>query len=404
MPVPYRQPVPRNAFLDFEEQDPFAPPQFDQPFFDPATVSPPVPRGTYPGGGPAASGMIEDLPVDPMSQVEMSPAPAMGTMRQQEIVPGARDRVRYGEEYRPLRDALQRRSDHQAAKPNPQDPKFQRPLWQRLMLMGAAGAAGYVNAGGRTRVQGPSEQLLASRPKFDYEFDKWQTEGRGIDFDLAAAEAETEILRREEQDNLRRRQAESSIRVQDAHAAHYLEPPRAANPYMNTSRGVFHAGEGRIIPGTEPQQKPVPPTGEALIAQRRLEAKQIGLRPGSQEEQFYLANGKMPAPARPRAGGARPDRRPIDMAPQATFERIEAEFQKDLSEAEKDYSRSLVDSTINPDAAKAELERRKAQAQSAYDAKIRAAGGSITPRSGGGGAPPPTPAPAAGKRRPLSSY
>lgn len=250
--------MPVNPLLNYEEEDdlysqwltppgvpaspPFAPRQGN------IQAAPPVPSRAAAGMEPTP--LMRDTPFIPAAPEGLGSAPDMPRMPRQTI--SAADPFE-GEVAR----VVDERTKHAASRPKYSDDQYKRPLWQRLAMAAANGAAGYVNAGGRTRVATIGQDAINSRPKYDAAMEDWQNQGAAIDSDLKGILAQDQLRRQKEQDSNRERRDDAYIELQQAHAKHYLKPPtqRPGARYLNTSVGVLDTTTGQIVEGTAPQPR-----------------------------------------------------------------------------------------------------------------------------------------------------
>lgn len=321
-------------------------------------------------------------------QVEMSPLDGPGRMAR----PPVDDQIR-AEPIDPFESdynaALALRSQHAASKPIVGDKQYDRPTWQKILLMGAAGGAGYVNAGGRARVQGPSEELLRSRPKYDSAMDQWTADGRAIDSDINAMQSKYQMGRQANQEWRANRRDDATQRMQEAHARAYdaqaNRPAPEPRPFGVT--GGYINAKGEFVRTDSGGGKETP---DQAFARREKEAAQLGLKPGTPEYVFFRANGKMPNPQRPLKGRSE---RP-HQATAAQSIQIENRKSVALRRAEADYRKKLAEAPDQDPQLRAELERQKTQIQQDYEDQIMAAGGSINEA-----APSPVPVTPPGSER-----
>lgn len=393
-PRPRRALTPPYADPLLEEEDPYA---YETGFHvKPRAAAPPMPE--------------EDDWTPP--QVEMSPMGGSGQATQAPVD----DQVRAAPPNQFESDyntALSRRSAHAGAKPRLGDKQYERPTWQKVLMMAGAGAAGYVNAGGRTHIQGPSEELMRSRPKYEAAMDDWTADGRSIDLDLANLKDKNQMGRQAEQDFRANRAADDSHNLSVSHGKYYEgmanRQPQAQRPPADQIAGdqVWDPVNKRYYPNSQRTPKPGKETPEETFARHTKEADTMVaeglLKRGSQEYAFYRANGKLPNPQRPRGGGSTGPR------PQLLIQ-IKNRRSVNLRRAQNDYQKK-VDTAFSDEAkriAATELEQENRRIQEDYEDQILTAGGDLPPEPYTGpppgsertGAPPvakpPLPGPMAG--------
>lgn len=364
-PAPYRDPL-----LD-EEEDPAFHVERSAPYTPPPMEEPPL--------------RAPDLEMSPLGgPSRMTRPPVDDQIRAEPIDPFESD----------YNDALARRSQHAASKPIVGSKQYERPTWQKLLLMGASGAAGYVNAGGRAHVQGPSEALLRSRPRYDTAMDQWTADGRAIDSDINAMQTKYQMGRQANQDVRSNRRDDAYINAQNAIADDRREIKTRPPADVNMGEiGMWDPVKKRIYPGTAKTPKPEKPTRQEEFAEWGREADQMVaqglLKRGTPEYVFYRANGKMPNQQRPRGPGKDPNA----PAPRSTFTQITNRKKVDLMRAQSEYDAAFAATTVQSerDTALAILNQKKKMIQESYENSIIDAGGSVDFPVTGAAPPPPAP-------------
>lgn len=269
------------------------------------------------------------------------------------------------------------------------------------------GAVGYANAGRRVRIPEPQafyEEMAA--PGYRRAREDWEDKETKERAKFKGAEQLLRDAERQDELDLRRKSTEANVGVSNARAEYWRakrdaegkEKPRRSEVH-NTAGGLFERDEKGVlkkVPGTE--KPPAPAKADPnSIDERKRRAREIGLSEGSEEWKHYLANGRIPAPPRPRSAG-RGEGKP-KIAPPAEFGKVEDRKGSDLTKLEKE-SKDRAEA-IKAQIAAAERkgdkpaverlrreeselwtshERRKGDIQKRYEEGITARGGSVTPR------------------------
>jgi hypothetical protein len=280
-------------------------------------------------------------------------------------------------------------------------PEQPRPKWWQRALAGvAAGAQGYVNAGGRVNI--PQEQIDATTegimaPGYRRKLGEFQSRKEGLQ-QVASME------RQDEQDAMRRSESEARIASEQAQ----MEAARAAAARANRPTALRavtppSTEEARLVrilddPDALPEAKEAAQkrlealnaknpaaapreTPTAATQRRSQEADAQGLK-GRDRTEFILT-GRLPKPPKPVGI---PQQKP---ATRASFGAVEARKQRALAAAETRFrdARNLM----LPE----DLEAEKQRIQDGYEAEIEALGGASAHSDVSTWDKPATPPPAA---------
>ena len=294
-------------------------------------------------------------------------------------------------------ESVRRSADHM--KTAPRESEFRPNKWQRLAAVGANFAAGYVNAGGRTRVDPGAMQAVNNsllRPGYDRAQQKWQEQGRVLQADERAAgmEAQSEAAQTKRQMDMERAEAYKKAQASSASYNSAREKKLGEDPWRVSPNGKVlynSAGETKNLP-QDPGKPPTPSESEKMKA--RIDGpKPPGFEKLTQEQQTtWMATGRIPASPRPRSAGggrSREDRPRVGTPGQ--FRGVEKEKQVALSKAEAAYRKAISTEGVDKVAARAELEAEKERIMGAYDAGVETLGGNVVPRGAKPAAPPSAP-------------
>lgn len=208
-PVDMRAPVP-------EDNDPFS---YDrlaarkpQPFQmnPPASTKPPI--GGWSSGPPQLGAALENagpLPEVPQGPIQ-TPTGKPPTVDEDWINPGDDPFLT------DWNTAAAKRDAHKAAKPKLGDKQFERPLWQKMLMIGANAAAGGVNAGRRTHIDPIDDKLLAARPKYNEAMDAWETQGKALDSEMGSLQQMYQLKRQGEADQRANKLSKRQNMIADA--------------------------------------------------------------------------------------------------------------------------------------------------------------------------------------------
>jgi hypothetical protein len=197
--------------------------------------------------------------------------------------------------------AAAERDAHKRAKPLMGDKKYDKPLWQKLLMVGSNAAAGYVNAGRRTHIDPFSDKEIAARPKYTAAMDEWGTEEKALESRMGSLQQKYQLRRQADADQrankLSKRQdiiADAQIEELNARAEQRRRPPvvKPTNPFMYTPGGALNTLTGKIQEGTEPPEK-----------QQKIDAQQVILDPKSTPEQIEKAKDYLRMIHPPKQGG-----------------------------------------------------------------------------------------------------
>lgn len=287
--------------------------------------------------------------------------------------------------YARVAEAYKRKAEYEASRPKLGDHKPNK--WQRLAAAAANFGAGYVNMGGRTRVDSGALNTLNNellRPGYTRAMQDWKDQGAGVDAEVEGTRAQAQIDMASQRAETDRQRAEAYARSQEAIAAErQARMNRPTSKYINTAKGAFNTETGQYVE-TPKDPGPVKETPAEARIRRREEASAMKHLTDEQRETYELT-GKIPAKPRPSGGKGGGGGKPRVGTP-GQFRGVEKEKQVALSKAEAAYRKIANDPSIGDTekaAALAELEAEKARIMDAYDAGVETLGGSVLPRGGG---------------------
>jgi hypothetical protein len=284
-----------------EDTDPFSYDRLaarkSQPFQ--MTPKPPMkpPIGGWSSGPPQLGAALENagpLPDMPQGPIQ-TPSGRPPTVGEEWIDPGEDPFLTDWNSAAAERDA------HKRAKPLMGDKKYDKPLWQKLLMVGSNAAAGYVNAGRRTHIDPFSDKEIAARPKYTAAMDEWGTEEKALESRMGSLQQKYQLRRQADADQrankLSKRQdiiADAQIEELNARAEQRRRPPvvKPTNPFMYTPGGALNTLTGKIQEGTEPPEK-----------QQKIDAQQVILDPKSTPEQIEKAKDYLRMIHPPKQGG-----------------------------------------------------------------------------------------------------
>lgn len=306
-------------------------------------------------------------------------------------------------------ESVRRSADHM--KTAPRESEFRPNKWQRLAAAGANFAAGYVNAGGRTRVDPGAMQAVNSsllRPGYDRAQQKWQEQGRVLQADERAAgmEAQSEAAQTKRQMDMERAEAYKKAQASSASYNSAREKKLGEDPWRVSPNGKVlynSAGETKNLP-QDPGKPPTPSESEKMKA--RIDGpKPPGFEKLTQEQQTtWMATGRIPAAPRPRGTGKSKEDRSRFGTPGQRHEvtskkirslsKIEEEFDKEVDAINKEYSEAPATDPRRANWGKkleeinSRREKAKQVALEVYDEGVRGFGGNVVPRGAKPAAPP----------------
>ena len=298
-------------------------------------------------------------------------------------------------------ESVRRSAEH--AKTAPRESEFRPNKWQRLAAVGANFAAGYVNAGGRTRVDPGAMQAVNNsllRPGYDRAQKKWEEQGRVLQADERATgmEAQSEAAKTKRQMEMERAEAygkaQESLAATNAARLKKLNAPPGR--FEKTPIGMFDNETKAYVPPPPKDPGKVAEAPTAAISRRTEEVKTMTHLTPEQKE-TYVLTGKVPAAPRPRATGGRSrEDRPrvgtpgqfdsVDEKTSSDYSRIEREAIKRLKDAgltgwsESDpWKYSNDGEKVKVDAVKSWLADQKNNIAAKYASRVKRFGGSAEP-------------------------
>ena len=277
-----------------------------------------------------------------------------------------------------LKGALDRKVAHAKAAPRADAAEYEPGTGRKVLAgigAGLAGLAGYVNAGGRTRVDPSGGSDLADAAmhgKYNRAMRSWEEEGKGIDTELGATQKTFDLEQERLQGESAFRRANAAERTATANEKRLAltqEQRLAPKPQalMNLGeQGVFDPERRELVPGTQrPTRPPAPVPGRDVPFGPDVE---------TQRTRMSIAS-----------------RVPRDDNPtQVQLAAIENRYQERLIGAEEDHRRRMVGPNgIDEATSLSQLEDMKRVIRSSYLNEKRAMGaGTQAPAAP---APPPNP-------------
>lgn len=289
---------------------------------------------------------------------------------------------------------------HEKARPNVSD--FKPKGWQRALAGLTAGTAGYVNAGGRLRVDPQAVQNITGslmRPGYRGAMEKWQDQGKESEAEMRGATRDYQIESAQQKAGIDTRRATAYEDAQRSTRA--LNEKRA----KKLDETVWHASpNGRFMYNDKGENKtidgipaPAPPreTPSQATARKAKEAVEVlGMKEGSDDFKAYMGDKaaleRIRAKNRPAKAG-KSDKPRVGTVGQ--FSGVEKGKQSQLRAAEAAHIKRTKQSATPMDEAesRAILEDEKQRIMEGYDAGVESLGGTVAPR---GAAPPVQPPPA----------
>jgi hypothetical protein len=216
------------------------------------------------------------------------------------------------------RDALLRN------KPKLGAAEYERPGWQKALMVAANAGAGYLNAGGRVRVNPIDQKTLMDRPKYNQAMDAWGAEGKAADTEMSTLQTKYALRRQQGQDeranrllSRQERQAEqqealneSLIKEHEARARDLDEIKTRPPADMNLGEaGIWNPVTKSIYPGTARQgHRTGSETQEEKYAAYTAQANKLAeagvIKMGSAEYKYMVANGRLPNERRGGGGSS----------------------------------------------------------------------------------------------------
>lgn len=255
--------------------------------------------------------------------------------------------------YDQVAEAYRRKAAYESSRPKVGDHKPNK--WQRLAAAAANFGAGYVNAGGRTRVdQGAMNSLNDSllRPGYTRAMQEWKDRGAGVDAQVEGARAQAQIESAQQRMETEQKRADAYAKSQEAIAAERRARMNRPQPrYINSAKGMFDNEAGKYVDGP-PGPGKVPETPAEKTARLRKEAEEVmGYKPGTDDYRAYIGDKsaleRIKAKNRPAkqgkggGGGSKPKR-----GTPGQFDKVDADATKEYANAEKEALSRLEDAGI----------------------------------------------------------
>lgn len=255
--------------------------------------------------------------------------------------------------YDQVAEAYRRKAAYESSRPKVGDHKPNK--WQRLAAAAANFGAGYVNAGGRTRVdQGAMNSLNDSllRPGYTRAMQEWKDRGAGVDAQVEGARAQAQIESAQQRMETEQKRADAYAKSQEAIAAERRARMNRPQPrYINSAKGMFDNEAGKYVDGP-PGPGKVTETPAEKTARLGKEAEEVmGYKPGTDEYRAYIGDKsaleRIKAKNRPAkqgkggGGGSKPKR-----GTPGQFDKVDADATKEYANAEKEALSRLEDAGI----------------------------------------------------------
>lgn len=309
------------------------------------------------------------------------------------------------------RGAIEKKAAWDQTRPNISDHKPK--LWQRLLAGAAGGAAGYVNAGGRVKVDPKAMQSINDslmRPGYQRDMEAWSDQAGKIGAEVDSLGREVQMDTQQQRARLDAERATAYGKSQDANVK-YREKQMAEldkDKWIIDPQGHFEINsrtrERRVL--NVPKAPPTPKETESEKADRMLKYSREVLKhkEGSDDQLAYLgdpaAKERIRAANRPARGSGSGKPR---VGTPGQMDKLEDQTSKEYEKAEKEAIKALAAADLadfeaenpweshgNPDNAK-KIERiketlrvRKNQIARKYDVRGKNLGGQV--RDGGGDA------------------
>lgn len=291
---------------------------------------------------------------------------------------------------------------HEKARPNVSD--FKPKGWQRALAGLTAGAAGYVNAGGRVKVDPQAVQNITGslmRPGYRGAMEKWQDQGVEAEAEMRGATRDYQIESAQQKAGIDDRratayeEAQGSTRALNEKRAKKLDEeewsisPRGTHMYNR--KGEYKALDG--IPAPAPPRE----TPSEATARKAKEAVEVlGMQAGTDDFKAYMGDKAAlerirakNRPAKAGRGAAKEKRGTLGQ-----FSGVEDKKQARLKIAEDAHLKRVEKDSAKYDESLRILEADKQRIMDGYDAGVESLGGSVVPRTAAPAAPQPA-APAA---------
>jgi hypothetical protein len=281
-------------------------------------------------------------------------------------------------------EAVLRKSEHAKARPRSEDHK--PGVGRKIAAALANFAAGYVNAGGRVRVDPRSMAALNEgllRPGYGAAMRRWEEEGSGLDAELEGLATQAKLEDAETRRNVDAKRAAAYEGAQKASAAYNARRLEKLNedPWKPTPSGrkMYQSGSGKIRDLDPPPVSPEETPDQA----RERRANEVKGTPDltPEQKQAYVLTGKIPPKPRALRGG-----QPSRGTP-GQFQQVEKDKRVALQNAESAHLKRVKDGIPYADSLSL-LESEKRMIMDAYDAGVESLGGSVAPRGRSKGSDP----------------
>jgi hypothetical protein len=331
--------------------------------------------------------------------------------------------------YDRYRGAIEKKAAWEQTRPNISD--HQPKLWQRLLAGAAGGAAGYVNAGGRVRVDPKAMESINGslmRPGYQRDMEKWSDQAGKINAEVDSLGRDMQVDTQQTRARLDSDRAAAYNANQNAQASR----ARRQEAKLDEKDGWKASSTGHTIwrelpdgtietkeiepkaPGRPGPELPAEKTARLLKESREV----LGHKDGSDEQKAYLgdpaAKERIRAANRPARVGGRGRAEPRRVGTPGEFngvrkdkvsalQKLEVDLSKQLEELNGMYpgdgddpatKNSRVEWQKKHDKLKSDHEAKKKLVMAEYDAGVTGLGGSVVPRQGQPPAAPPAQTPA----------
>lgn len=259
--------------------------------------------------------------------------------------------------YSRVAEAYKRKAEYEASRPKLGDHKPNK--WQRLAAAAANFGAGYVNMGGRTRVDSGALNTLNNellRPGYTRAMQDWQDQGAGINAEVEGTRAQAQIDMASQRADIDRKRAEAYARSQEAIAAERKARTDAAakGEWRADPRGgkIWNTKTGEMKETSPPNPGRPFETKEQEWARRHKEATEgLGYKIGSPEYRAYMGDkaaleeikSKLrPARGGKGGGGGRQERRGTP----GQFDDVQNDADSEYEKAEEEALKKLKDANL----------------------------------------------------------
>lgn len=318
------------------------------------------------------------------------------------------------------RGAIEKKAAWDQTRPNISDHKPK--LWQRLLAGAAGGAAGYVNAGGRVKVDPKAMQSINDslmRPGYQRDMEAWSDQAGKIGAEVDSLGREVQMDTQQQRARLDAERATAYNANQNAQASRARRAEEALNEdnwtMSPTGHKMYKKRSGEVKDIEAPKAPPPPKETPEQAAARRGKEVEGNTTLTPEQKETYRLTGRVPARPRPAGGGrGRAESRRVGTPGEfngvrkdkvSSLQKLEVDLSKQLEELNSTYpgegddpetKNRRVEWQRKHDKIAADHEAKKKMVMAEYDAGVTGLGGSVVPRQGQPPAQPPAGAPAGG--------